>query len=31
METAKKDFKIAIVSMFKDLKGNVNTVRREIF
>lgn len=30
MEIAVKDFKIAIISMLKDLKGNMNIMRREI-
>lgn len=30
MEMAVKDFKIAIISMLKDLKGNMNIMRREI-
>jgi len=30
MEIAVKDFKIAIISMLRDLKGNMNIMRREI-
>lgn len=31
MEIAVKDFKVAITRMPKNLKGNVNIMRREIF
>lgn len=31
MEIAVKEFKVAITSMPKNSKGNVNTMRREIF
>lgn len=29
MEIAVKDFKIAIISMLRDLKGNMNIMRRD--
>lgn len=31
IEIAVKDFKIAVTVMLRDLKGNVNIMRREVF